>query len=453
MNALSAAEFESIGTILKDKALSGPAVINRYSATGNYRSLLKPESTKIRTISREAREIRFHKPTYIERVDVLGPNAEKLLEHFSLVAITADGARVAMKPRLATFSESGGAQKGVLFDGGHIVVAIEAKSTRAYLNLSASKIRVVGYSVEQLGEVARSVCELRDIHARIDSYIASKANDVSASEAQKQALESEIEEREEQISQLTTSRDSLAEAVQALDAKNDTERTRQRKLEQQATELRATLEALQNNESQLRVSVEGLNKEISSKQKALEELENDRNLISDEYRDYVAEGKQQSRTYEWFLYLSITIIGACSWQLYSGAARILEADATSLQEVLALALQRLPFAAALAIIVGLSWKLAELFVSRIMTIHSQRLALARLLVIAKDTVYAASSGLAVSNEQKFRERIQLKLAMLRSHLTSELGRDFEYVSPTTEEIPSDVKAKVDEELQTASAKE
>ena len=61
-----------------------------------------------------------------------------------------------------------------------------------------------------------------------------------------------------------------------------------------------------------------------------------------------------------------------------------------------------------------------------MVIHSQRLGLARLLVVAKDTVYSSMDGLNIPDERKFRERIKLKLQMLRSHLTSELGRDFEY---------------------------
>lgn len=203
------------------------------------------------------------------------------------------------------------------------------------------------------------------------------------------------------------------------------------------------LAATENNSAQLKEEIVSSNKEIVRRREELQVLINDRNLISDEYRDYVSEGKGQAKNYMLLLVIPLLVIGFCSWQLYQGALRILQLQPSGVEQVLSMSLQRIPFAAAIAFVVAVCWKIISLLIGRIMAIHGQRLALARLLVIAKDTIAASSAGLDLSDDQKFREHMGLKLQMLKAHMTSDLGRDFEYV-PTVAETSGKAEGAEDD---------
>lgn len=62
-------------------------------------------------------------------------------------------------------------------------------------------------------------------------------------------------------------------------------------------------------------------------------------------------------------------------------------------------IQRLPYTMATVTIVGLLLEILRQIVKKIMTIHEDRLALARLLVIARDVTYAAASDLEMNEDQ------------------------------------------------------
>ena len=428
MASLTEEEFTSVIDLIKAAGLSGPRLINGYTATvGAYRPLLKSANAKSVAISKDYREFELNEPCYVTRIDFITDDTTLLSSYLSLFAVKTDGSKVELKAKSGVHKNQDGTfAPTVTFDVQMVLSSIQARSTRTFFALRAKKIRVVGYALSQLEEIAQKVRTVTGILNGLDEYVEARNKKVKEALDRRGELDASIESTEEQLSELKEEQQALANSVQEIKQLNDGEIARQAAIEKSIIDASSRLEIANNNEVTLRETVNGLNREISKQKLDLDQLLNDRNLISDEYRDYVAEGKAQSRVYEWFLYFSIFSILICLWQLYTGANRILNADVETTRELISLILQRTPFAAALALVVGVSWKLASLFVSRIMVIHAQRLALARLLVIAKDTVYSSMSGLEISDQQKFRERIRLKLAMLRAHLTSELGKDFEY---------------------------
>lgn len=164
-----------------------------------------------------------------------------------------------------------------------------------------------------------------------------------------------------------------------------------------------------------------LNEDIAGLKRELKTLQNDRSVISDEYTDYVREGRSQATLYAWIagVCLVASLVGA--GLLVAGAAHYLDPRVTSTAEAYALFIQRLPFTAAFAATIGLLLKLADYLIKGVYSIHQSRLTLARLLVLAKDTVYSSAADLNVSDADRLKERVRLKVDLLRQYLSAELG--------------------------------
>lgn len=453
MEAMTADEFQNVGTLLKEAVPQAPRLINGFVKAGRkYQPLLKEANVRAVTVPRESTEFVAETPILIRRIDVVGRDTAKIAEGLSLKLRLLDGSLRDLAPKNTKLVLADGTTVSALrYQVDAVGKSLIAKSTLSIRALKLTSVRISGYSLDQFEAISEKVARTIDLSTRLDTYVSKQQDDVLVASEAKAALEKESAEIKAEVERLEDNQNSLQNEIASLVQEEAKSKAAKLAVEQALADARSSLEAVKNNEAQLREDVASLNKDIANKKSALNQLINDRNLISDEYKDYVAEGKQQSAKYAWFLYYAITIIAVCSWQLYAGATRILDAKPDGLTGLLTLSLQRLPFAAALALIVTVAWKLAAVFVDRIMTIHAQRLALARLLVIAKDTVYSSTSGLSISDEQKFRERIRLKLDMLRGHLTSELGRDFAYRPELSEASQDSTKAEVDQGLARAAA--
>lgn len=443
MNQLTESGVENIHEALASAAPSTPRQINiNVKTSGAYRGLLKQTNAKVVLISKDEREFRLDEPAYLRRLEVHGDSIDKIMSGFSVGLIAVNGEVVPLTP--SVISVKGGGGKYVRFMATSICIGLVVRSTLPYRGLRILRMDFIGYTFDQLESIASSVSETIDLVQDLNSYVQERQASASEAIESKSKMDLQIKELQDSVSNLESAKSDLDAEIGAARKIVAQETQKKGVLVAESAIARQSLEATKNNQAQLEQTVGALNKEVADRRDELQRLANDRSLISDEYRDYVAEGKQQSRVYEWFLYFSIAVIALCAWQLYGGAARILEADVNGYEELLTLALQRAPFAAALALIVTVAWKLGSVFVSRIMTIHAQRLALARLLVIAKDTVYSSTAGLDLTDEQKFRERIRLKLAMLKGHLTSELGTEFDYpvrneASTNASEVREDVQ--------------
>lgn len=176
-----------------------------------------------------------------------------------------------------------------------------------------------------------------------------------------------------------------------------------------------------NNTEQLDKKTQALNVEIADRQRELSIIVNDRNLISDEYKDYVREGKNQSRIYGLYLVASLAIAITALSLLYTGAKDLLVQPFTDAQGVFASFILRLPFAAVMSGTLLASLALARFMFRRILSINEERLTLAKLLILAKETVFSTAEATNISADEKFRARVEVKLEMLKAYLANSLG--------------------------------
>lgn len=453
MERLSEEEFQLIGETIRKSAPSPVGLMNPYVRVDrSYKSLLKTSPVKSVKIDSNARDFSFDKPAYVQRVDFYSSDVGRLKSLLILVVMGVDGVKRKIEPQVLDVARNDGSVvQLVRYAINSVCVSLQVSLDIHIRAVYATRFAAYGYTLEQLGGAAEKIKQVEGLIQKADQYASEKRAEVERSEGRKAELDELIAEAEEKIAGLESERSELEARSGVLKKEVDSATAAKTAVAKNLAEAQGALETTRNNETQLRQTVDSLNREISDRQRDLRSLANDRSLISDEFKDYVKEGRNQAWVYTIFLALCIAVIAYCAWQLYVGANRILLTEADTSREVGALILQRLPFAAAISLVITAAWKLGQIFVNRIMTIHAQRLGLARLLVVAKDTVYSSMDGLDIPDELKFRERIKLKLMMLKSHLTSELGKDFDYVADADgrhrvkEEAESQYEDEVDQD--------
>lgn len=313
-----------------------------------------------------------------------------------------------------------------------LCTSFEIQSNGGLFKKSAlSKININGFDLVTFEKIASSTNEALELKAKIEDYVKNQKEDLASITADKELTLSEKEKLELQITNLKEALENEELKLTETRSATTKEKAQLEALESSIRQANSNLSDIENKVTSLKSSSTSLIKNIAEHKQELEQITNDRSLISDEYKDFVKEGKSQVSLYFILSVLPLTAIILSIGKLFSSAETILTSSPSSFSEVAATLITRLPFTLILILAIGVSAKIAFFLLSRAIEIHRDRLTLARLLVIAKDTVFSSTQGLTISDESKFRERIKLKIELLKSHLSKDLDKDFSY-TPTNQ---------------------
>lgn len=289
-----------------------------------------------------------------------------------------------------------------------------------------TKISIYGADTAQLLDLSDDIRAVIDLKSGIAKYKeTSKAENEELSSKTKK-LQSDYDEI---ISQVTIEEEIHKETVIKISALNVTLHEEATKLDQIKWELEQSQKSItqaENNLEQLKVESSSLNQKISELNTELKKLTTDKNLISDEYGPYVSEGKSQAVIYVCIVTLPLLAIIFSVYELYVGASKLLGVNNGSTTEVIGSFVLRIPFAAVFGLAIYYSWRLTSAIIQKIFTIHSDRLTLAKLLVLAREAVHSSGRSLDLTPEFIFQEQLKLKVEVLKSHLSKDLGNDFHY---------------------------
>lgn len=311
----------------------------------------------------------------------------------------------------------------------------ELSSTSLLLKPEIKKVEIHGATQEQLTSYAKDIEETVELKRTIEQFktkATSEYEDIFSSIQASKAIEKELQES---IKNLSSERDDLENEIDKniLSRIEITSKLKDAELELKLTHNKTT--EAKNNTEQLTQQAENINKNIANLQIQLEKLTNDRNLISDEYGPYVEEGYSQAKIYFWLTLLPLLVILFSTYQVYAGASKLLSSQYTSLAEILAAFILRIPFAVIFGMAILYSWKLTNALLQRIFKIHGDRLTLARLLVVARETVHSSAKNLTISDHEKFQEQTALKIEVLKSHLARDLNENFSYQPVPVKKVP------------------
>lgn len=311
---------------------------------------------------------------------------------------------------------------------------IKFKSESRFRRPKIKNIFINGFSLADFASVSEKITEALDISKKLETL-------KNETHEALQVTVSKIEANEVKIAQLEEEKIEHERDSSLLDEEISEKKILLNETSNILKSMQQKEVALDSNIKQLSEKSDILNKEIAQAEQKIKELENNKNVFSDEFVDYIKESKSHITIYTLLALIPLIVIASCSIALYNSANNFLHRGSYVLTEVVSDFLLRVPFSLATISVAFLSWKICEKLISKCVEIHQNQRDLSKILVIAKETVFSSSNGLEISDELKFKERIKLKIQLIRSHLRKEIASDFDYkieVKKTDDATPAAV---------------
>lgn len=429
-------DIEEIKATLKAASFTPVNINSLFKTTPAYSPLITPPSQEVGASKLEPETIEFDKkerafittsPVFIRRIEFKGKNAKNI----EVVVHDASGG----SKSYAVIEQQGGGQTGVSEFSSKFTIKSKGTFSRPQINT----IIIHGYSTFNFNKLRTNISDFVTACFSLDKTIEKASTEL----AQKELLLAELSEKSNTLLVAINENRTLFDLQEEkIKEQGDTiTRIKNETASSQATLDRLTRDETikQNNITQLEQKGKDLNASISEKTQQLSKLVNEKSLISDEFHDYIKEGKNQSSIYTKLMIVPCFVIGLCAVLLYNGASDLLFGNYQDKQEIIAAILLRVPFATALGAAIYYSWDIANKFLGKIFQIQEERLVLAKLLVIAKDVVYSTAEELDIDQSEKFEMRTRLKIEMLKAHLANNLGGGFDPI-PTKKQEPLEEEA-------------
>ncbi len=288
--------------------------------------------------------------------------------------------------------------------------------------------KVTSYNQTQLDEIENKTLLLEKLHTELD-------NDVKSLTSQREELEQETENLNIEIKQLSETKNNLENTKKDLITKE---------------------QELKNSIQEREKTLSTVNTDIATKREELKKLDNETSLIAYDMQEYVRNAKKDIK---WYIGLSIIpwlLIACMSYVLVYGGAYLttilkVENDA----QLWTIFWSRIPFVLAVSSVMFVAYEVSNIFIRKIMEINQQILDFAKIGIIAKDVSETSSINLDLTDEEKFELRTKLKMDMLKSHLSKDLGKKFEinikpkiwnkWLNLNDKSVDKDAKDTLDEE--------
>lgn len=260
---------------------------------------------------------------------------------------------------------------------------------------------------------------------------------ISALTAEITTLKSSIEEHEAE--NLTTIQElkSVTENLEAKKNKVESLTAKSLELENQITQSTEQIQKNKSENTQLITDQTKLKSEIRT-------LSNDRNLFTEDIKGFSQQGNGQIILYCLLITIPLFIFIILGTHLMMRTDAlfkiVIENPEISLEKLL---IPRIPIAMiAIGLLTG-CFKIIKLFTNRIMEIHKQRLALAKLSIVAKDVSDSSANGLDLSAQEIHDLKTVLRMKLIKAHLADEIMSSDAFSLPTEVSEPKKKLSKLD----------
>lgn len=219
--------------------------------------------------------------------------------------------------------------------------------------------------------------------------------------------------------------DTLTQEIEILQTEHTTLETEIDRLTTEVVQLKDSKQDLK----ELELEYEKLNKEIPKQKEELEKLISDKSIFSTEMAEYVKQANNHMYSY-FFLSLIPWILIVCISSIVFNQASDLAMIYDSFDgeiEISAIFWTRLPFIIITISILFVSYEISKVFIQNMMKIQSQKRVFAKIGIIAKDVADKSILGIEdLTKDEKFDLRTKLKMNLLKSHLSHDIGEEYEY---------------------------
>jgi predicted nucleic acid-binding Zn-ribbon protein len=303
--------------------------------------------------------------------------------------------------------------------------------------IELEKIELFGFRLSELESIKNNFEAIQKLDTELKNKVKqiSETNQAQLNEIENKsyALEQLHENLDADIESLTTQKEELEQETENLNAQITELSNSKKSLENTKNELTKNEQELKNSIQEREATLSTVNTNISLKREELKELENKTSLIAYDVQDYI----KNANTHLWcYLGLSLIpwglIIVITCFIIFGGADLTTVFKVEKDAQLWTIFWSRIPFVIAVGTVVFVAYEVSNVFIRKIMEINQQKLDFQKLGILAKDVSESASQGLDLSDEEKFELRTKLKMEMLKSHLSKDLGKKFEIdIKPKT----------------------
>lgn len=296
--------------------------------------------------------------------------------------------------------------------------------------IELEKIELFGFRLSQLESIKNNFEELKKLDSELKDEVKKITENNQAQldeiENRSSALKQLHEKLDSDVESLTTQKEELVQETENLNSQITKLSETKNNLENTKKDLAAKEQELKNSIQEREATLTTINTNISTKREELKKLESDTSLIAYDVQDYI---KNANTHLLWYLGLSVIpwllIVFMTCVVIYGGADLTTVLKVEKDAQLWAIFWSRIPFVFAVGTVIFVAYEVSNVFIRKIMEINQQKLDFQKLGIIVKDVIDTASINLDLSDEEKFELRTKLKMDMLKSHLSKDLGKKFE----------------------------
>lgn len=293
------------------------------------------------------------------------------------------------------------------------------------------------HSVELFGFKDSETKEFITFAVDLDELKSDAINEIKAAQSEAQKVIDRSVEAQANIDSLNSQIGDAKSALAAVQADNKTATNSLNEIIAKtgatAKQLEATEERLANLHGDIKVETqkkEQLQAEIVASEGRLRELEGNINLFPSEISGFVNQAGSNNRLYLHYAIGPLIIICAMFFLLISGAVDLTTVITTNKDvNLAAILVSRAPYVAVASAIIYASYRIAKIFITEVMNINRQRLSLTKVSIIAKDISQAAETGLNLTMNQVYANRLKVKMALLSDHIRHLINTEPELLFP------------------------
>lgn len=431
MSDQSIEEMESKLTELEGKLPDLDLSGNLLWKTTNQCQVLLSSSTptaKPVKITSASRRFTPDRPFYIDSIDFYSDNPAKLPSNLTVIVKPLGKPQYTLQLKTTT-----GAMKFTYAFIRSFCEWFEIYSDAILNKPKLTRINIIGVDIGQIIDHSEDIGSVITLRKTLTKFKDELKKECTELQEKIESLHEEKDGLESSTAQTKSEYDLRFSELKLITGTLTTEEARLKGVQDSVSQSELKLTQTKNNIEQLDETVSNQNKEISKLKAELTKLTSDKNLISDEYGPYVKEGRSQAAIYVLIIVFPLLAIIFSVYELYAGASKLLLSEYKTSADIFSSFILRIPFAAVFGLAIYYSWRLTTAIIQKIFTIHSDRLTLAKLLVLARESVHSAAKNLEISNEILFQEQVHLKVEVLKSHLSKDLGNNFEYPPTITKQ--------------------
>lgn len=244
----------------------------------------------------------------------------------------------------------------------------------------------------------------------------------------------DLRKREAALLELEAALPELRLEKSSLDSEVGKSRAQLDKLTADMSAKEAAISALQSQVEDVNLKLAELKADSASESTKLKKAQEERNDIILQLRNYPAQItgfiNEGNRGIRWYVGLAVPfaiILIFVTFRLINGSLDLIQSlplpEGVSIWSAL---LVRLPFVLLALAIIEVSGSICARMMFEVVKINRQRLDFSKISIIAKDVTKTSSGETSLSDDEIFEREVALRMDLLREHMKSYTGTEFEY---------------------------